>query len=208
VRIEFFGDEVESIRTFAVASQRSLERVERIDAYPCRELLPTEEVRGRAIAAIEHHPSERVELNRLADGMTFEGVEALIDMLWDSPPVLRDALPEGTRVLVVDPKRTDDRANELMREVEELREAAWSSAGEGGRAPAGGGLAGPDDALGDVRARITPFRGDNPVLEASVWDVARGQAANEERVARDRVCGNARSGRTHPRGAARQGHRS
>jgi transcription-repair coupling factor (superfamily II helicase) len=174
VRIEFFGDEVESIRTFAVASQRSLERVDRVEAYPCRELLPTDEVRGRAIAATEHHPSERIELNRLADGMTFEGVEALIDVLWDTPPVLRDALPYGTRVLVVDPKRTDDRAHELIREVEELREAAWSSAGEGGRAPAGGGLSAPEHALGDVRARITPFRGDNPIVEASVWDVARG----------------------------------
>src|SRR5437879_9833939 len=174
VRIEFFGDEVESIRTFAVASQRSLERVEGLEAYPCRELLPTDEVRGRAIAAIEHHPSERIELNRLADGMTFEGVEALIDMLWDSPPVLRDALPEGTRVLVVDPKRTDDRASELMREVEELREAAWSSAGGGGRAPASGGLADPETALGGVRARITPFRGENPIFEARVWGVPRG----------------------------------
>ncbi|TML77009.1 MAG: DEAD/DEAH box helicase, partial [Actinobacteria bacterium] len=28
--------------------------------------------------------------------------------------------------------------------------------------------------MGEVRARITPFRGDNPILEASVWDVARG----------------------------------
>src|SRR5947208_53196 len=174
VRIEFFGDEVESIRTFAVASQRSLERVETIEAYPCRELLPIDEVRGRAIAAIEHHTSERIELNRLADGMTFEGVEALIDVLWETPPVLRDALPKDTRVLVIDPKRTEDRASELMREVEELRESAWSSAGEGGRAPASGGLSDPDEALGDVRARITPFRGDNPVLEASVWDVARG----------------------------------
>jgi hypothetical protein len=35
-------------------------------------------------------------------------------------------------------------------------------------------LADPGVALGDVRARITPFRGDNPILEASVWDVARG----------------------------------
>ena len=174
IRIEFFGDEVESMRAFAVASQRSLDRVERMEAYPCRELLPTDEVRGRAIAAIEKHPGERIELNRLADGMTFEGVEALIDSLWDEPPVLRDALPAGTRVLVVDPKRTDDRAHELMREVEELREAAWSSAGEGGRAPASGGLADPETALGEVRARITPFRGDNPILEASVWDVARG----------------------------------
>src|SRR5207302_1661893 len=131
IRIEFFGDEVESMRAFAVASQRSLDRVERMEAYPCRELLPTDEVRGRAIAAIEKHPGERIELNRLADGMTFEGVEALIDSLWDEPPVLRDALPAGTRVLVVDPKRTDDRAHELMRDgVRVIATAATTGAAE------------------------------------------------------------------------------
>ncbi len=176
VRIEFFGDEVESIRTFAVASQRSLEAIEEVEAYPCRELLPSDEVRGRAIAAMETHPGERVELNRLADGMTFEGVEALIDLLWDEPPVLREVLARA-RVLVLDPKRTGDRADDLVREVEELRGAAWEAAGDGRGAPAGGGLAPAARALGPDRAEITAFRGDDPVLEASVWDVARGDVA-------------------------------
>src|SRR5207245_10753369 len=102
-----------------------------------------DQVRGRAIAAVAEHSAERVELNRLADGMTFEGVEALIDVLWVQPPVLRDLLPAGTSVIVVDPKRTDDRGAELMREVVELREAAWGAVAEGSaRAPASGGLTG------------------------------------------------------------------
>jgi transcription-repair coupling factor (superfamily II helicase) len=174
VRIEFFGDEVEQMRTFAVASQRSLETIARVEAYPCRELLPTDEVRGRAIAAMERGSPDRVELNRLADGMTFEGVEALVDQLWESPPVLRALLPPETKVLVVEPKRTEDRADELLREAEELRTAAWSSASDGGVAPANGGLAALDEALGDARAQISVFRAENPVLEATSWDVQRG----------------------------------
>ncbi|MCA1830883.1 MAG: transcription-repair coupling factor, partial [Actinobacteria bacterium] len=173
VRIEFFGDQIESIRTFAVASQRSIEQIERVEIYPCRELLATDEVRGRAIAAIERHPADRLELNRLVDGMTFEGVEALLDALYENPPVLRELVP-GARMLVVDPKRTEDRADELLREVEELRAAAWEAAGEGRPAPAGGGLASKERALGPDIARISPFRSEDQAFDASVWDVQRG----------------------------------
>src|SRR5205823_13714497 len=48
VRVEFFGDEVEEIRSFAVADQRTIAAVERLWAPPCRELLLTPQVRERA----------------------------------------------------------------------------------------------------------------------------------------------------------------
>src|SRR5690606_21506780 len=41
LRVEFWGDEVEEIRTFAVADQRTIEAVDRLWAPPCRELLLT-----------------------------------------------------------------------------------------------------------------------------------------------------------------------
>ena len=48
VRLEFFGDEVESVRAFAVADQRSLHPVPELWAPVCRELLLTDEVRAAA----------------------------------------------------------------------------------------------------------------------------------------------------------------
>jgi transcription-repair coupling factor (superfamily II helicase) len=56
LRVEFWGDEVEEIRSFSVADQRSLEPVGRLWAPPCRELLLTEEVRRRAARLGEDHP--------------------------------------------------------------------------------------------------------------------------------------------------------
>src|SRR5439155_26769 len=47
VRVEFWGDEVDELRYFAAADQRSLdERPERLWAPPCRELLLTDAVRA------------------------------------------------------------------------------------------------------------------------------------------------------------------
>ena len=55
-RVEFWGDEVEEIRTFAVADQRTIEQVPQLWAPPCRELLLTPAVRERAAALAERAP--------------------------------------------------------------------------------------------------------------------------------------------------------
>src|SRR5919112_2772897 len=56
LRVEFFGDEVDEIRAFSVADQRSLDKAERLWAPPCRELLLTDEVRVRARALGTRNP--------------------------------------------------------------------------------------------------------------------------------------------------------
>lgn len=174
VRVEFFGDQIDDLRTFAVASQRSLEKIDRVEAYPCRELLPTDEVRGRALAAFESAiGQERADLAKLGDGMTFEGVEALLDVLWPDPPVLIDLLP-GRHVVLWDPERLTSRATEALREVEELRAAAWHAASDGRPAPAGGGLVDLDRAIGDRASGLSSFRGEHAALDVKVWEDGRG----------------------------------
>ena len=49
VRVDFFGDDVDEIRTFAVADQRSFgDPLAEVVASPCRELLITDAVKARA----------------------------------------------------------------------------------------------------------------------------------------------------------------
>lgn len=42
VRIELWGDEIDSIRTFDVESQRSIENLEKVTIYPTGELITDE----------------------------------------------------------------------------------------------------------------------------------------------------------------------
>ena len=55
VRVEFWGDEVSELRSFAVADQRSVAPVDELHAPGCRELLLTAEVRDRAAALARAH---------------------------------------------------------------------------------------------------------------------------------------------------------
>ena len=92
--MEFWGDEVEEIRSFSVADQRTLEPAARLWAPPCRELLLTDEVRARARELGEEHPQLAEISEKIADGHAVEGMESLAPVLVDEMEMLVDLLPE------------------------------------------------------------------------------------------------------------------
>ncbi|SCL18870.1 transcription-repair coupling factor [Micromonospora inyonensis] len=136
-RVEFWGDEVEEIRTFAVADQRTIEASPRLWAPPCRELLLTPAVRKRAAALAVEHPELAEILDKLAEGMPVEGMESLAPELVgpDSMELLLHCMPAGTHVLLCDPERIRTRAHDLVRTSDEFLQASWAAAAVGGRAP-------------------------------------------------------------------------
>ncbi|WP_296606138.1 transcription-repair coupling factor, partial [Nocardioides sp.] len=135
LRVEFWGDDVEEIRTFAVADQRTLEKVERLWAPPCRELLLTEEVRARAAELGRAHPQLLELTDKIAAGIAVEGMESLAPVLVDEMELLVDLMPADTHVLVLDPERARSRAHDLVATSEEFLGASWAAAAGGGTAP-------------------------------------------------------------------------
>ena len=136
VRIDFFGDTVEDIRSFTVADQRSTDLViKEVVASPCRELLLTDEVRSRAFALSQEHPELIEMLDKIAQGHAVDGMEALSPVLVDGMELLVELLPTGTQVLVCDPELVRGRAIDLVRTSEEFLHASWAAAAGGGKAP-------------------------------------------------------------------------
>ncbi|MEZ0578430.1 transcription-repair coupling factor [Nocardioides sp. MH1] len=135
LRVEFWGDEVEEIRSFAVADQRTISTQERLWAPPCRELLLTDEVRARAAELGRAHPELREITDKLAEGIAVEGMEALVPVLVDELELLVDLMADGTQVLVLDPERARARAHDLVATSEEFLGASWAAAAAGGQAP-------------------------------------------------------------------------
>ena len=62
-RIELFGDEIDSIRTFNVESQRSIENVKKISIFPAKEMVLDEEIRDKALDRIRKEVKETLEKN-------------------------------------------------------------------------------------------------------------------------------------------------
>ncbi len=136
VRIDFFGDEIESITEFAVADQLSTDRrLDKVVAQPCRELLLNDDVRAKADALIEDHPHLAEILEKIAQGQPCEGMEALIPALVDRLELLVDIVPDKTLVILLDPELVLTRADELVATSKEFLQAGWAAAAQGGKAP-------------------------------------------------------------------------
>ncbi|WP_367125207.1 transcription-repair coupling factor [Streptomyces phytohabitans] len=136
LRVEFWGDEIEEIRYFKVADQRSLEVAEHgLWAPPCRELLLTEDVRARAATLAERHPELDELLGKIAEGIAVEGMESLAPVLVDEMELLLDVLPSGSMAVVCDPERVRTRAADLVATSQEFLEASWAATAGGGEAP-------------------------------------------------------------------------
>ena len=136
LRVEFWGDEVEEIRYFKVADQRSLEVAPGgVWAPPCREMMLTEQVRGRAAALLAQHPELGELLEPISLGNPVEGMEALAPVLVDELRLVLAEFPADTSVLVVDPEKVRARAADLVATSEEFLAASWAAAAGGGKAP-------------------------------------------------------------------------
>lgn len=136
VRVDFFGDEIDSITFFSVADQRSSdETIDEVVASPCRELLITDDVRNRAADLIETQPELSDMLGKIAEGQVAEGMESLLPALVDKLELLVDVVPKDTLVLVADPELVRTRAEDLVRTSQEFLHAGWAAAADGGKAP-------------------------------------------------------------------------
>ena len=127
VRMELFGDDVESLRLFDVGSQRTLRPIDRVVFHPVRETIVTQgaDPRARVLAAADQaaYPSSKTRnvLERIDAGEEFFGIEALAPVFHERMASVFDYLPESTCLVIEDPESTLD---EVRRELSRLRENA------------------------------------------------------------------------------------
>ncbi len=130
VRLDYLGDEIESLREFVPATQLSTERISRAVVSAVREFIPDAALREKAGALAPQHVDRfRDGLQRIADGLAFEGMEAFAPLLFDDMPLAAELLPPGSWVVLTRSRRTQDRARQAFEEAEALREASnWPGA--------------------------------------------------------------------------------
>lgn len=98
VRLDFFGDEIETIRQFDPASQRTVQNLDSVLIAPAREFLA----------------------ETLQDGLTFS--EFNIPVLHPMPASLLDYLPPRALLLLDDPGMADTMANEIEEQAVKFRQ--------------------------------------------------------------------------------------
>lgn len=103
IRIDFFDDEVESLRWFAAETQLSGDHVDSIDILPAREI-PLD---AEAVREFRHHYRERFEgqpaksrvYREVSDGIAHGGIEYYLPLFFESTASFGDYLPANCVVL-------------------------------------------------------------------------------------------------------------
>ncbi|KAB8301691.1 transcription-repair coupling factor [Bifidobacterium apri] len=138
VRIEFFGDEIDTIKQFHASDQRTYgDDLHTVWATPCRELQLTQAVRDRAKSLIGQIPNAEDMLASIADGIPVEGMESLMPALIDDMQPVQRMLPQGAVIMLSDPERLRRAADDLTKTANEFLAASWhvAASGHGAGAP-------------------------------------------------------------------------
>ena len=103
VRIDFFDDDIESLRYFSAETQLSGERITAVDILPAREVpLDADAIRrfrDRYRERFEGQPGKSRVYNDISEGIAHGGIEYYLPLFFDSTASLTDFLPTDSIVL-------------------------------------------------------------------------------------------------------------
>ncbi len=135
VRIEFFGDEIDSLRWFDISTQRSTGRLEQIRILPAREMIFNKAKKEKIIKAVKndlsvagkknHGLAQKIEgdMERLREAWYFPGIDRYISYIADEPALLTDYADDDTIVFMDEPVRQQQRLDNLLLEHTEICKA-------------------------------------------------------------------------------------
>ena len=126
IRIEFFGDEVESIREFDVLSQVSTNELDSVNILPVRELSLNEGEKKQGIEAInnfaEKNTCDRLALKELLEKIehlgVFSGMEYLAPFFNPAQESLFDYLDRDSLVVLTDEDQLQDKSEQFQNLIE------------------------------------------------------------------------------------------
>lgn len=115
VRLDFFGDTVESIRQFDPITQRSIDELDEIEILPAREILfpdtdtpnKTAEIVALFKRQAEDFEWRHEEISRISDRLSnkihFPGIEFFLPLFYPEPASPSDYLPEESIAFLFEP---------------------------------------------------------------------------------------------------------
>lgn len=138
VRIEFFGDQIDTIHFFHASDQRTYgENLRQVWAPPCREVQLTDQVRQRARDLIGTIPNADDILESIAQAIPVEGMESLLPALVPDLVPVQTLIPDQALILLSDPELLSRSAQDLVKTANEFLAASWhvAASGHGAGAP-------------------------------------------------------------------------
>ena len=125
VRIEFFGDQIETMRTFSAASQRKIRDISEIVILPAKETVIDDSRLQEMIRRIRVRAAEidmptgqtRDMIEHIRREPHFPGIESLVPLMYRHQDTLFDYLPDKTLFVQIEPQQIDATAQQFAERV-------------------------------------------------------------------------------------------
>ena len=129
VRVEFWGDEVDSIRTFSISSQRSIKQLDKTTINPSNEYIldipkekVTEKIRKKILNEKQEENAEE-DIEQILNGNYLSKVDKYFDCFYDHQASLLDYLNSNYVILLDDVSKIKQRQNNINQDNKELEKA-------------------------------------------------------------------------------------
>ena len=125
VRIEFFGDTVDSLRFFSAYNQRKLKSIDEAVILPAKEAIIEKSNLKKLITRIREHaadiripfPKIRETLDYMEKENDFSAIESMISLIYDTPDTFFNYLPDDTFFTFIDPEESEKAAEEAWEQA-------------------------------------------------------------------------------------------
>ncbi|HZK25241.1 MAG TPA: transcription-repair coupling factor [Oscillospiraceae bacterium] len=144
-RIEFFGDLIESIRSFDPLTQRSQESLQSLQLAPVREVIVGEEQQQQALTALAAEQQKLAaqkrqeirgggqlaeklaqEMEKIKEGLYYPSLERLLLYFYPQPATLLDWFPAEALIFLNDPQRCEQAVEQLKHELGEIQSTLFA----------------------------------------------------------------------------------
>ncbi len=127
LRIELFGDQVDSLRFFSAENQRTLKRISDAVVLPARETVLKKSELTEIISRIRAQASRmetsvtkvRELVDRIREEGVFPGIEILLPLLYPKLDTFMDYVPERSLYLLMEPRDLQKAADDIFEQANE-----------------------------------------------------------------------------------------
>jgi transcription-repair coupling factor (superfamily II helicase) len=124
VRVELFGDEVESLRRFDPLTQRSVSKIGQVRILPAREVVLDGQAVDQFLSGLKGKRLKGEQIEQVAlhvrDKFFFDGMEAYAPLFYSTDATLTAYLPQGATYVLWEKDALQGKASNLVAEAERL----------------------------------------------------------------------------------------
>jgi transcription-repair coupling factor (superfamily II helicase) len=110
VRIDFFGDEIDALKSFDPVSQRSMENIGECHIIQSLEYSLSKSDRQRIADRLKSYKTDDLQkdIERFENNIYFPSMDKYLDIIYNKPSTLIDYLPKDTLIIIEDRKSIEE----------------------------------------------------------------------------------------------------